>query len=190
MSSKHGPPLINARRSSTQAAISSAGCRAACWPHQRHDAVHRHTHRSRCGLPKGRPCKGRACRHIPVARVWRKTLFRKHPQRQAGGFNRKHAAAPNDDCGAVAGIMDFYLPGWLGQPAHQRGVLSRQRTCAEYAIDMRDNLRQAATTCRSGCGTRHEAVPSASKQPRLCRRRRPKGREAAHRRGSSRSSRR
>lgn len=71
-----------------------------------------------------------------------KLCFEEHPQRQTVRFNTRYAAAPDDDCGAVSGVMDLYLSGRLGQPAHQRGVLSRQRTFAEKAVDVGDNLAE------------------------------------------------
>ena len=86
--------------------------------------------------------------------------FMEHSQRQAGGFDAQHPAVPYDNCGPVAGIMDFHLPAGLGLSAYQSGVLSSQCALAEDAICLGDHLaeRQAHTSqaAEQGVELRHQ----------------------------------
>lgn len=106
MSSRLWPPLTNARKSSMQAAISSAGRRAACWRTKVMNAVHAKLIALVAGLRKAVHVKDECVAGFQLHARGGRLRLQEHPQRQTGRFNTKHAAAPNDDCRAVAGVMN------------------------------------------------------------------------------------
>src|SRR6266702_5614294 len=90
--------------------------------HQCHDAVHAVLTGLVAGFRKTVRVKEERVAGFELNGCGGKLRFEEHPQRHTGRFNTKHATTPNDDCWAVAGVMDFYLSGRLGQPAYPRGV--------------------------------------------------------------------
>ena len=158
-SSRRGPAPAKARNSSRQAAISSAGGPRGLLAHQGHDAVHDVFVALVAGFRKAVGVEEEGVADLQLQARGGELAFAEHPQWQTGGLDAQHAAVPDDDCGPVAGVMDFHLPGRFSLAAHQRGVLPGQRAFTEDAIGAGDHLaeRQGHTgqAAKQGVELRH-----------------------------------